>query len=82
MATAQQPSFTAYVVTKRGDDKDDWWNAVGVAFPHQDGQGFNILLDALPLNGKIVLRPPKQEEKETPANNGKRRQENAGRSRR
>ena len=31
---------------------------------HQDGDGFNILLQALPLNGKIVLRPPKADAKD------------------
>jgi len=25
---------------------------------HQDGEGFNIVLQALPINGKIVLLPP------------------------
>jgi len=25
---------------------------------HQDGEGFNIALQALPINGKIVLLPP------------------------
>jgi hypothetical protein len=24
---------------------------------HQDGDGYNIMLQALPINGKIVLRP-------------------------
>ena len=36
---------------------------------HQDGEGFNIALQALPINGKIVLRPPKaqtDEPKQTP----------------
>jgi hypothetical protein len=28
------------------------------------GDGFNILLQALPINGKIVLRPPKSDVKE------------------
>jgi hypothetical protein len=30
-------------------------------FMHQDGEGFNIMLQAFPINGKIVLRPPKGE---------------------
>ncbi len=81
MATSQQPTFTAYAVSKRGEGQDDWWNPIGAAFPHQDGEGFNIILQALPIGGKIVLRPPKKEETETLANNGKRRQDNAGRSR-
>ena len=33
---------------------------------HQDGDGFNVVLQALPLNGKIVLRPPKSDVKDDP----------------
>ena len=28
---------------------------------HQDGDGYNIVLQALPINGKIVLRLPKSD---------------------
>jgi hypothetical protein len=84
MATSQQPTFTAYAVSKRGDGRDDWWNPIGAAFQHEDGEGYNIILQALPIGAKIVLRPAKKDEvaEQPPANNGKRRQENAGRSRR
>jgi hypothetical protein len=30
---------------------------------HQDGDGYNVILQALPLDGKIVLRPPKADTK-------------------
>jgi hypothetical protein len=33
----------------------------GVSFPHEDGEGFNLLLQALPLDGKIVLRTYKED---------------------
>jgi hypothetical protein len=64
MANNQQ--LTAWVVTKRGDDKDDWWTNIGAAFPHTDGIGYNVVLQALPIPGpdgvcKIVLRPPKDD---------------------
>ena len=54
----QQPTYQAYTVIKR-DGQDDFWLAIGAAFMHQDGDGFNVVLQALPINGKIVLRPPK-----------------------
>ena len=62
----QTPAFTAYTVTKRGDGKDDWWTPIGAAFVHKNGEGFNVILQALPIpNGdgqcKIVLRPPKDD---------------------
>jgi hypothetical protein len=59
----QKPSFTAYTVHKRGEGQDDFWIAIGAAFMHQDGDGYNIVLQALPLDGKIVLRPPKADTK-------------------
>ncbi len=55
---AQQPTYQAYTVVKR-EGQDDFWLNIGAAFMHQDGEGFNVVLQALPLNGKIVLRPPK-----------------------
>ena len=48
--------YTVYTIVKR-DKKDDFWLNIGVAFPHDDGKGFNVFLQALPLgDGKIVLR--------------------------
>jgi hypothetical protein len=32
------------------------WTRVGVAFPHRDGQGLNVELNALPVSGKLVIR--------------------------
>jgi hypothetical protein len=61
MAT-QQPRYRAYTVIKRGEGQDDFWLAIGAAFPHQDGDGYNIVLQALPIDGKIVLRPPKDDQ--------------------
>ena len=48
--------YTVYTIVKR-ERKDDFWLNIGVAFPHDDGKGFNVFLQALPLgDGKIVLR--------------------------
>ena len=74
MAT-QQPSYQAYTVVKR-EGQDDFWLNIGAAFMHQDGDGFNVMLQALPINGKIVLRPPKEKKSEAetpPAKNAERR---------
>ena len=54
----QQPAYRAYTVVKR-EGQDDFWLAIGAAFMHQDGDGYNIVLQALPIDGKIVLRLPK-----------------------
>jgi hypothetical protein len=62
----QQPNYRAYTVVKR-EGQEDFWLAIGAAFQHQDGDGFNVVLPALPFpNGdgqcKIVLRPPKADD--------------------
>jgi hypothetical protein len=61
----QQPDFRAYTVVKR-DGADDFWLPIGAAFMHQNGDGYNIVLQALPLPDKdgqckLVLRPPKSD---------------------
>ena len=74
--THHQPAYQAYTVIKR-EGQDDFWLNVGAAFPHKDGDGFNVVLQAMPIDGKIVLRPPKKQDGETeqPATNNKRRNE-------
>ena len=71
MANNQQPSYRAFTVIKR-EGQDDYWLALGAAFPHQSGDGFNVILQALPLPNadgtcKIVLRPPKDDNDERSA---------------
>ena len=78
----------AFTVIKR-EGQDDFWLAIGAAFPHQNGDGFNIILQALPIpNGdgqcKIVLRPPKDDEPSGPQdrNDGNNRNNKPGSRRR
>jgi hypothetical protein len=49
--------YRVYSIIAR-DKQDDYWLNIGVAFTHEDGKGFNVMLQALPIhgNGKIVLR--------------------------
>ena len=49
------PSFIAYAVREGAEDKS-FFNEIGVAFNHQSGDGLTILLNAVPLDGKIVCR--------------------------
>ncbi len=36
------------------------WTPIGVAWPHRDGEGYDITLDALPIGNRITLRVPKE----------------------
>ena len=49
--------YRVYSIIER-PKQDDYWLNIGVAFPHDSGDGFNVLLQALPLhgNGKLVMR--------------------------
>ena len=53
----------AHTVIKR-EGKDDYWLNLGVVFAHEDGEGFNILLQALPTDAKLVLRTYKEKPEE------------------
>ena len=53
-APSKSPSYIAYTV-REGKDKS-YFTRIGAAWPHKDGKGFNIQLDAVPLDGKITLR--------------------------
>jgi len=57
------PTHYAYTVKDRGSDKKGIWTRIGAAWGHKSG-GLTIELEALPLNGKLVLMPPKSAEAE------------------
>ena len=50
-----KPTHRAYSVIRR-EGQDDYWLNIGLVFPHKDGNGFNLILQAFPLDGKIVVR--------------------------
>jgi hypothetical protein len=69
--------YNVYAVNERGEDdkgnkRKDFWTRAGTAFPFKDGKdGWTVLLDVLPTNGKLVLVPPKEEEEEQPKKDDK-----------
>ena len=50
------PDFLAWHVTQKGEKS--FWNKVGAAWAHKDGQGYTLQLETCPINGRIVLRLP------------------------
>ena len=68
------PTHRAYSVIKR-DGQDDYWLNLGLVFPHKDGSGFNIILQALPLDGKIVCREIAEDDAAEPAAQARSHQE-------
>ena len=49
--------YRIYSIIERPKQEDFWLN-IGTAFPHKEGDGFSIILQALPLHGndKLVMR--------------------------
>ena len=54
-ASSKTPSHIAYQVRDREGGKG-FFTRIGAAWQHKDGQGFNVQLDCVPLDGRIVLR--------------------------
>lgn len=52
-------SWDVFTVVE-ADGKDDYWLKVGKMYRHASADGFNIYLNALPLNGKLVIKPPRK----------------------
>jgi hypothetical protein len=59
---SDKPTLYAYTVKNRGRNKTAIWTRIGAAWPHDKGNGLTIELDALPLDGRIVLTEPKAEQ--------------------
>jgi hypothetical protein len=54
----RSPSHIAYQVreTKTDANKKSYWTRIGSAWAHADGNGFNIQVESVPLDGRITLR--------------------------
>ena len=53
--TGKSPSHVAYQVRDR-EGRKSFWTRIGSAWAHADGQGFNVQLECVPLDGRITLR--------------------------
>lgn len=63
MSTGQKPSHYAYLVknyTATDGKEKARWTQIGTAWPHADNAGFDVTLDVVPLDGRIVVRTPKE----------------------
>lgn len=58
-ATSKIPTHTAYHVRDR-ECGESFWTRIGSAWAHADGKGFNILVETVPLDGRISLRVPSE----------------------
>lgn len=55
-SSSSAPNYVAYQLTERKKSEKPFWNRIGVGFMHQDGGGLNLVLNSLPVDGKVTLR--------------------------
>ncbi|MCB1878217.1 MAG: hypothetical protein KDH88_19755 [Chromatiales bacterium] len=56
----RKPEFIAYQVKDSRDGKGHW-SPIGAVWPHRDGQGYDVQLEAVPVDGRITLRALREE---------------------
>ncbi len=59
MAKGQQPDYRVATVVNDSESGKDRWTNIGVAFKNADT--ITVLVDALPVNGKLILQKPKED---------------------
>lgn len=62
---SRKPFMLGYAVKPIGDGHKSVWNKIGVAWAHKDDRGFEVRLDAIPLDGRVVLRVVSDENQNT-----------------
>jgi len=56
MTQTKQPALVAYSVEDARKGRKAYWTKIGRLFAHDDSKGFDLVLNALPINGRIVIR--------------------------
>ena len=60
---SNRPTHTLFHVTGEGDAQN--WTRIGAAWAHQDGKGFNLDVEMIPMKpGRFVVREAKPKQKE------------------
>jgi hypothetical protein len=59
----KQPTHSIFQVIER-EKNVSIWSRIGAAWAHQEGDGFNLVFNAIPLTGRVVLLKKDTEEKE------------------
>ena len=55
---SRTPTHHVFQVRDRGKVQKGVWTRVGIAWAQRDGKDFDVLLDPIPLDGRLTLRVP------------------------
>jgi len=58
-----------FTIIDRGEGKKSYWLKIGAAFENKDGS-YTVKLDALPLNGQLQIREPREQQSDTNGGGG------------
>lgn len=58
-AAPKAPDFIAWHVRTKGDNT--YWTRLGASWLHRDGNGMSLQLETFPIDGRIVLRAPRED---------------------
>lgn len=58
--SSKAPDFIVHTIREERGKK--YWTRIGAAWAHKDKNGFNIELEALPINRRLVLLVPKEKD--------------------
>ncbi|NEO33493.1 MAG: hypothetical protein F6K36_24325 [Symploca sp. SIO3C6] len=61
-STKKKPTHEVFQVIDAGGD-NKYWNRIGAAWLHDDEAGVSVVLNAVPIDGRLVIRKAKQKEK-------------------
>ena len=69
--SAKAPTHEVFAVSRKEPKEKGRWTKVGACWPHEDGEGFNLRLDFLPLDGsELVIRKWKPKPETTKSGEG------------
>ena len=57
-----KPFMLGYTVTPIGYGQKSAWSKIAAAWAHKDGEGYEVRMDALPVDGRLVLRTVKDDQ--------------------
>lgn len=58
------PDYIANTVVEGPEEGQDRWTNIGVAFVNNKSNTITVLMDAVPVNGKVILTLPKKPDEE------------------
>ena len=61
-AAGRKPALYGYTVRPIGNGTKSNWSKIAAAWAHKDGEGYDIQFDALPVDGRLVLRTVKDDQ--------------------